>query len=158
MVAARRFEIPQLYYKILIVTACALLDSEERAGDLLYVLIGAGVCIWLLILVDAPFRDGEGHAGLTGADKSALVAQTSLLATYGIGYFCWERKQSDEGTGILTSNEELGTTAAGLTLAVGPAAVMIRNILKQRGQRRLAEKHRGEATFDNPAGTECGRK
>lgn len=154
MVAARRFEIPQLYYKILIVTACALLDSEERAGDLLYVLIGAGVCIWLLILVDAPFRDGEGHAGLTGADKSALVAQTSLLATYGIGYFCLERKKS----GGLTSNEELGTTAAGLTLAVGPAAVMIRNILKQRGQRRLAEKHRGEATFDNPAGTECGRK
>ena len=43
----------------------------------------------LLVIVDKPFRDGEGHDGYTGADKAEILSLTCVLGTLAIGYTCW---------------------------------------------------------------------
>ena len=64
------------------------MKSDAMALPLLYVLVGATALLLLLVVVDRPYRDSQGHEGATKADKLQMLVVTAQLANYGVGWWC----------------------------------------------------------------------
>jgi hypothetical protein len=107
---------------------------------------------------DRPFRDGEGHEGMTGADIAEVIALLSLILTYVLGYYCWTVQAAREK---LSGAELVVITALSLFLTLSPLAYMVRNIKRQRQQRRrlrLEAVDDDAVIFDNPTHNEDGKE
>jgi hypothetical protein len=112
----------------------------------------------LLCHRDRPFRDGEGHEGMTGADIAEVIALLSLILTYVLGYYCWTVQAAREK---LSGAELVVITALSLFLTLSPLAYMVRNIKRQRQQRRrlrLEAVDDDAVIFDNPTHNEDGKE
>eukprot|EP01047_Picozoa_sp_COSAG01_P106446 COSAG01_NODE_35557_length_530_cov_0.951276_1_plen_60_part_00 len=54
------------------------MDKPENAPIQLLLLSTAASAFLLLVIVDKPFRDNEGHVGWTEGDKSQVVALVAV--------------------------------------------------------------------------------
>jgi len=86
--------------KMLFVAFTLTLDT--RPWTLLYALAALALAMLLLILVDKPYRDEEGHEGMTHGDWQAALSQVLLLIIYGVSALCL-RDQEDQEAQISAS-------------------------------------------------------
>ena len=82
----------------------------------------------LLVLVDKPYRDSQGHAGMTQADVLQSLQLAGQLGNYGLGYWCLTTQVARKAAGEpevrpgthLTDGEELGVAFLAFFFVVGP--------------------------------------
>ena len=94
--------------------------------------LGAGgtLAFLLLVLVDKPYRDSQGHAGMTQADVLQSLQLAGQLCNYGLGYWCLTTQVARKAAGEpevrpgthLTDGEELAVAFLALFFVVGPLA------------------------------------
>ncbi len=123
------FEFPMIAYKITITVATTLMDSEAMAKPLVFVLTSAAVMLLSLVAVDKPYRDSQGHEGLTEADKLQLLTLSAQIANYGVAFWCLTTQEDRKAAGeapfqdtgsYLSVSEELGVALAAMFFAVAP--------------------------------------
>ena len=158
------FEFPMIAYKITITVATTLMDSEAMARPLLYVLTSAAVMLLILVAVDKPYRDSQGHEGLTEADKLQLLTLSAQIANYGVAFWCLTTQEDRKAAGeepsasgsFLSDGEELGVALATLFFTVAPLvpptiAALKEHQAKERNRQAKGEDDTGVAKTDNPA-------
>ena len=140
------FEIPFLAYKCIAISAGELLDSGT-VGDtkmLLGVLSANTFAMLILVLIDKPFRGEHTELSeLTGGDKSQVVSLLSMLANFGIGWWCWYNTSDRE----LTSSEELMANMGGLICVCLPLLYMI---LQNRKDKKQSKGQNAQVKYENP--------
>ena len=148
-------------YKITVIAGSTLMDSEAKAKPLLYVLTSAAALLLVLVAVDKPYRDSQGHEGLTAADKLQLLTLSAQIANYCVAFWCITTQEARKAAGETPSAtgsylgdwEELGVALAALFFTVAPLvpptiAACKEHKAKKRSKQREAEK--GVAKTDNP--------
>ena len=93
------FEFFLIAFKLTIVVASEMLDADENALTLLYVLFGGTLAFLLLVLVDKPYRDSQGHAGRTQAD----VLQSLQLAGQLGSQLAGQRRAANRAVGTVAT-------------------------------------------------------
>ena len=116
-------------------------DVEGHVWLLLMMLQVATGLLLLLVIVDRPYRDSEGHDGMTGADALQILSLVTQLANYRLAVWCLAR----ERTAGLSDNEELLVALVALLLAIAPlvpaiAAAHYRHRKDQEGKKLVVER------------------
>ena len=156
-------EFPLCCFKVIMICASELLNSDEMALMLLYVLVGATASLLLLVIVDRPYRDSQGHDGATDADKLQMLVLTSQLANYGVGWWCLtqqvsraesEMEKNTETGSYLSETEELLVALASVLFVAGPLIPPAIHLYRKRRRRKQEQQSKDEqesaATFENP--------
>ena len=157
------FEFPMIAYKITITVATTLMDSEAMAKPLVYVLTSAAVMLLILVAVDKPYRDSQGHEGLTEADKLQLLTLSAQIANYGVAFWCLTTQEDRKAAGqepsasgsFLTDGEELGVALATLFFTVAPLVpptIAAHKEHQSKKRSRQAKGEKGVVETDNPMG------
>ena len=157
------FEFPMVAYRIYVTVATTLMDSEAMARPLLLVLLAAVFLLLALVAVDKPYRDSQGHEGLTEADKLQLLTLSAQIANYGVAFWCLTTQEERKAAGqepsasgsFLSDWEELGVALATLFFTVAPLvpptiAAHKEHQAKKRSKQANGEK--GVVKIDNPMG------
>ena len=163
------FEFFLIAFKLTIVVASEMLDADENALTLLYVLFGGTLAFLLLVLVDKPYRDSQGHAGMTQADVLQSLQLAGQLCNYGLGYWCLTTQVARKAAGEpevrpgthLTDGEELGVAFLAFFFVVGPLAplaVEVRKRHSQTGCERYADSRRVLCRLGRTAGRTRARR
>ena len=139
------FEFAILYFKIFVICTTELMNSAPKAELLLMMLQVATGLLLLLVIVDRPYRDSEGHDGMTGADALQILSLVTQLANYRLAVWCLAR----ERTVGLSDNEELLVAVVALLLAIAPlvpaiAAAHYRHRKDQEEKRLASERIQGK--------------
>ena len=106
-------------------------------------LSGGTLAFLLLVLVDKPYRDSQGHAGMTQADVLQSLQLAGQLCNYGLGYWCLTTQVARKAAGKLevrpgthlTDGEELAVACLAFFFVIGPLtplAIEVRNKLPSR--------------------------
>ena len=154
-------EFPLCCFKVVVICASELMNSDEMALMLLYVLVGATASLLLLVIVDRPYRDSQGHDGATGADKLQMLVLSSQLANYGVGWWCLTQQLSRAENGMqkntktgsyLSETEEVLVALASVLFVVGPLIPPAIQLYRKRRRRKQQSKDEQEsvARFENP--------
>ena len=154
------FEFPMIAYKITITVATTLMDSEAKARPLLYVLTSAAALLLILVAVDKPYRDSQGHEGLTEADKLQLLTLYAQIANYGVAFWCLTTQEERKAAGVEPSAtgsylgdwEELGVALATLFFAVAPLVPPTIAAHKEHQANKRSKEEEGVVKTDNPMG------
>ena len=93
------FEFPLCAFKMVVVCSSELLKTDAKALQLLYVLAGATALLLLLVMIDRPYRDSQGHEGATQADYLQMLVLTAQLLNYRVGYWCLITQREREAAG-----------------------------------------------------------
>ena len=170
-------------YKVAVIVASSLLGggATEDTRLLFAILMGGCFLLFLLVLVDKPFRGEEEdvHHKMSEGDKAELLAMGCVFLGYSIGVWCWQITTGcNFKTGIciveelrhLDSNETQLTVWGGILCSLAPTIYMIYTVLSMRRKRRreaaleeqgedpTSESSRarqaGEAVFSNPVHTD----
>ena len=152
------FEFPMIAYKITITVATTLMDSEAKARPLLYVLTSAAALLLILVAVDKPYRDSQGHEGLTEADKLQLLTLSAQIANYGVAFWCLTTQEERKAAGeepsasgsFLSDGEELGVALATLFFAVAPLVPPTIAAHKEHQAKKRSGQEEGVVKTDNP--------
>ena len=156
-----RQEFPLCYYKVVVICASELMDSNQTdmATRLLYVLMGATAALLLLVVADRPYRDSQGHDGATDADKLQMLALACQLANYGLGWWCLETQHERQAimetpyteTGsYLNMMEELGAALLSLLFVVGPLVPPGVRLFRARRKLRKEKLENNALKSENP--------
>ena len=123
-------EFPLLAYRVFVICASELMnDTDARSEGLLETLVWAALLLLVWITIDTPYRDSEGHEGMTRADKLQILVILAQLATYVIGWWCLttQRNREDEGHALdedtgsyLTRDEEHKVFQAAVLIVLIP--------------------------------------
>eukprot|EP01045_Picozoa_sp_COSAG04_P018017 COSAG04_NODE_1634_length_6102_cov_20.966184_4_plen_196_part_00 len=127
-------------------------------------LTSAAALLLILVAVDKPYRDSQGHEGLTEADKLQLLTLSAQIANYGVAFFCLTTQEDRKAAGqepsasgsFLSDWEELGVALATLFFTVAPLvpptiAAHKEHQAKKRSSQAKGEDDTGVAKTDNPA-------
>ena len=155
------FEFPMIAYKITITVATTLMDSEPKAKPLLVVLTSAAALLLILVAVDKPYRDSQGHEGLTEADKLQLLTLSAQIANCGVAYWCLTTQEDRKAAGeepsasgsFLSDWEELGVALATLFFTVAPLVPPTIAAHKEHQEKKRSKQANGEkgvVKIDNP--------
>ena len=145
-------EFPLCCFKVVVICASELMNSDEMALMLLYVLVGATASLLLLVIVDRPYRDSQGHNGATDADKLQMLVLSSQLANYGVGWWCLTQQLSREESEMqmnaktgsyLSETEELSVALASVLFVAGPMTPPAIQLCRKR-RRREQEQSKDE--------------
>ena len=159
------FEFPMIAYKITVVTASTLMDSEAKAKLLLCVLTSAAVLLLLVVTAYKPYRDGQGHDGRTAADELQLLTLSAQIANYGVAFWCLTTQEDRKAAGqepstsgsFLSDGEELGVALATLFFTVAPLVPPTIAALKEHQAKQLqgkADRRRDKDAMDEAPGAE----
>eukprot|EP01045_Picozoa_sp_COSAG04_P009498 COSAG04_NODE_551_length_12696_cov_13.088989_9_plen_193_part_00 len=159
------FEFPMIAYKITVVTASTLMDSEAKAKLLLCVLTSAAVLLLLVVTAYKPYRDSQGKEGMTAADELQLLTLSAQIANYGVAFLCLTTQEDRKAAGqepsasgsFLTDGEELGVALATLFFTVAPLVPPTIAAHKEHQAKKLqgkADRHRDKDAMDEAPGAE----
>ena len=107
------------------------LTLDTHPWTLLYALAALALVMLLLILVDKPYRDEEGHEGMTHGDWQAALSQVLLLIIYYVSALClWDQEAqieqiSDDELILLGGKTELSDGVAFQSAVAGVGVVFV---------------------------------
>jgi hypothetical protein len=110
------FEFVLLFYKVFVICVTELFEAERLAESLLLALQGATGAFLFLVVIDAPYRDSQGHSGWTKADKLQMLSLITQLANYRVATWCLHRRNANK----LSDSDELLVALASLLCTVAP--------------------------------------
>ena len=152
-------------YRITVTVATTLMDTKAMAKPVLYVLTSAAALLLILVAVDKPYRDSQGHEGLTEADKLQMLTLSAQIANYGVAFWCLTTQEDRKAAGqepsasgsFLTDGEELGVALATLFFTVAPLVPPTIAALKEHQAKKLqgkADRRRDKDAMDEAPGAE----
>jgi cobalamin synthase len=99
-----------MYSKMLFIVFSMALDTHP--WTLLYCLAALAAAMLVLVLVDKPYRDEEGHEGMSHGDWQAALSQVLMLVVYGVSAVCLQDQEAQLAQNTIEMSDGVAFFAA----------------------------------------------